>query len=86
MPNVKHLLEAYKAPQLWAVEQRNCILWSDGAPSNTFEIIALISEETLGAQINQYVHILLDSEGFACFISLSLSLSLSIARVAHELC
>ena len=23
-----------KTPQHWAVEQRNCVLWSDGAPSS----------------------------------------------------
>ena len=35
MHNAKWWLEGYKVPWHWAVEQRNCVLWIDGAPSNT---------------------------------------------------
>ena len=35
MTNAKCQFNGYQAPQDWAVEQWNCILWSDGASLNT---------------------------------------------------
>ena len=39
MFDAKHGIEGYKAPQVWAVEQCNCVLCvmeCDGAQSSTF--------------------------------------------------
>ena len=55
-PNAKHCLDGYKkALQCWTLEQCNCILWSDGAPSSTLDNQVPIPDLTnaLVAECNQ---------------------------------